>query len=330
MSWLGWVVNVGPDYHKPLVDMEDELYLDKGGRRAKLTKFWVQLALASVIAAGGVIGDSTPAVIGAMIIAPLGTPIYGLALGAVIGERHEIRRSLLLLVGGIAANILIGVVIGLVTFNRMPLDVNPQIVGRTAPTLLELMVAVATGLAGSFALSRKDVSDILAGVAIAISLVPVLAVVGITLGGGRSDLAFGAFTLFLANAAAILVAGTVVFTAAGYKREARHRDARSGRRATIAIVILVVVLLVPLAGGSVRTFLYERWTGAAQAAAEEWVAGTGWHVDAVTLSGDDIVVTVIGPGAAPGIDRLRDEIRKDVPDFVPVKLIEETGRTTPL
>ena len=134
MSWLGWVVNVGPDYHKPLVDMEDELYLDKGGRRAKLTKFWVQLALASVIAAGGVIGDSTPAVIGATIIAPLGTPIYGLALGAVIGERHEIRRSLLLLVGGIAANILIGVVIGLVTFNRMPLDVNAQVVGRTAPT----------------------------------------------------------------------------------------------------------------------------------------------------------------------------------------------------
>ncbi len=164
----------------------------------------MQLVLASVIAAGGVIGDSTPAVIGAMIIAPLGTPIYGLALGAVIGQRREIRRSLLLLVGGIAVNILIGVLIGLVTFNRMPLDVNPQVVGRTAPTLLDLGVAVATGLAGSFALSRKDVSDILAGVAIAISLVPVLAVVGITLGGGRADLALGAFTLFLANAAAIL------------------------------------------------------------------------------------------------------------------------------
>ena len=330
MSWLGWVVNVGPEQHKLLVDMEDDLYLDRGGRRAKLTKFWVQLALASAIAAGGVIGDSTPAVIGAMIIAPLGTPIYGLALGAVIGERHEIRRSLLLLVGGIAVNILIGVLIGLLTFDRMPLDVNPQVVGRTAPTLLDLGVAVATGLAGSFALARKDVSDILAGVAIAISLVPVLAVVGITLGGGRADLALGAFILFLTNAAAILIAGAVVFTAAGYKREARNRDARSGRRATIAIAILVVVLLVPLAGTSVRTFLYERWTSDARAAAEDWVAGTEWHVDAVTLSGDDIVITVIGPGAAPGIDKLKDDIRKDVPDSVPVKVIQEAGRTTPL
>lgn len=330
MGWLGWVINVGPEQHKPLADMEDDLYLDLGSRRAKLTKFWVQLVLASAIAAGGVIGDSTPAVIGAMIIAPLGTPIYGLALGAVIGERHEIRRSLLLLVGGIAANVLIGVLIGLVTFNRMPLDVNPQIVGRTAPTLLELGVAVVTGLAGSFALSRKDVSDILAGVAIAISLVPVLAVVGITLGGGRPDLAFGAFTLFLANAAAILVAGAVVFTAAGYRREAHQRDARAGRRATIAIVVLVVVLLVPLAGGSVRTFLYERWMDAAHAAAEEWVAGTEWHVDTVTQSGDDIVVTVIGPGAAPGISGLRAEIRSTVPESIHVKVIEKAGRSTPL
>ena len=94
--------------------------------------------------------------------------------------------------------------------------------------------------------------------AIAISLVPVLAVVGITLGGGRADLALGAFILFLTNAAAILVAGAVVFTAAGYKREAQHRDARAGRRATVAIVVLIVVLLVPLAAASVRTLLYER------------------------------------------------------------------------
>ena len=88
--------------------------------------------------------------------------------------------------------------------------------------------------------------DILAGVAIAISLVPVLAVVGITLGAGGLDLALGAFVLFLANAAAILIAGAIVFTAAGYAREARDRDERAGRRARIAIIVLVVVLLVPL------------------------------------------------------------------------------------
>ena len=220
MNWLERAVDPGREYHKPLVDLEEDVFLHIGATRAKTSKFWVQLALASVIAAGGVIGNSTPAVIGAMIIAPLATPIYGLALAAVIGDRRALRSSLVLLVSGITVNILIGVLIGLVTVNRMPIDVNPQIIGRTAPTILDLAVAVATGVAGSFALARRDVADILAGVAIAISLVPVLAVVGITLGAGDVSLALGAFLLFLANAAAILVAGAIVFKAAGYAREA--------------------------------------------------------------------------------------------------------------
>jgi uncharacterized hydrophobic protein (TIGR00271 family) len=330
VGWLARAIAAGHEYRKPLAEIEDDLYLDIGAKRAKSTKFWVQLVLASVIAAGGVIGDSTPAVIGAMIIAPLGTPIYGLALAAVAGERRELRRSLALLVGGIAVNILIGVVIGLLTVNRMPLDVNPQIVGRTSPAVLDLMVAVAVGIAGSFALSRRDIADILAGVAIAISLVPVLAVVGITLGAWRLDLAFGALVLFLTNAAAILIAGAMVFTAAGYKIEAEHRDARAGRRATIAIVILVVILLVPLGVASTRTLLYEKWTRAAQTDTEQWLQGTAWHVDTVEVSGDEIVITVIGPGDPPSRDELKTAIREDVPDGVPVKVIEEAGRTTEL
>jgi uncharacterized hydrophobic protein (TIGR00271 family) len=324
------VIDAGHEYRNPLAEVEDGLFLDIGSRRAKMTKFWVQLVLASIIAAGGVIGDSTPAVIGAMIIAPLGTPIYGLALAAVAGERREIRSSLALLVSGIAVNILIGVLLTMVSVQRMPLDVNPQIVGRTAPTVLDLTVAVAVGIAGSFALSRRDVADILAGVAIAISLVPVLAVVGITLGEGRLDLALGAFILFLTNAAAILVAGALVFTAAGYKREAEARDARAGRRATIAIVVLVVALLVPLGAASVRTLQYQLWTQACERETEVWLAGTEWHVDTVAVSGDEIVITVIGPGGPPPIAELEAAIRREVPDGVPVTVIEEAGRTTPL
>jgi uncharacterized hydrophobic protein (TIGR00271 family) len=330
MSWLGWVVNVGPDYHKPLVDMEDELYLDKGGRRAKLTKFWVQLALASVIAAGGVIGDSTPAVIGAMIIAPLGTPIYGLALAAVIGDRRALRRSLALLVGGIAVNILIGMLIGLVTVNRMPIAVNPQILGRTAPTLLDLTVAVAVGIAGSFALSRRDVADILAGVAIAISLVPVLAVVGITLGAGEFSLALGAFLLFLTNAAAILIAGAIVFKAAGYAREAEDRDERAGRRARIAIIVLVVVLLVPLLASSGQILLYELYSRHAETVTTQWLSGTDWKLETVDQSSNAIVITVIGPGEAPPIAELKTALREKIPSYIPVSIIEDSGRTEEL
>ena len=330
MGWMARAIDAGHEYRKPLADIEDDLYLDIGARRAKSTKFWVQLVLASVIAAGGVIGDSTPAVIGAMIIAPLGTPIYGLALAAVAGDRREIRRSLALLVGGVAVNILIGVLIAFITVDRMPIDVNPQILGRTAPTVLDLTVAVAVGIAGSFALSRRDIADILAGVAIAISLVPVLAVVGITLGAWRLDLALGALVLFLTNAAAILIAGALVFTAAGYKREAENRDARAGRRATVAIVVLVVVLLVPLGVASARTLLYQTWQQEAQTETEQWLLGTKWHVDDVTLAGDEIVITVIGPEKPPPLAELKAALREKIPDSIPITVIEEAGRTTPL
>ncbi len=323
MSWLDRLIDA--EYRHSLAEVEDGLFLHVGSRRAKLTRFWVQLVLASVIAAGGVIADSTPAVIGAMIIAPLGTPIYGFALGAVAGDRRAMRGSLLLLLSAIGVNILIGVAMAALTVERMPLSENPQVIGRTSPTILDLTVAVAVGVAGSFALSRRDVSDILAGVAIAISLVPVLAVVGITLGAGEWHMAAGALVLFLANAAAILVAGTLVFTAAGYQREAEHRDARAGRRAKALIAILVVVLLVPLTYSSYNTLQYERWTKRVEAAAEQWVKGTPWRVGGVEVQSGDILLTAIGPGNPPPLDELTRAIRRGVPRRVTVRLVEEGG-----
>jgi uncharacterized hydrophobic protein (TIGR00271 family) len=326
VGWFERTITPGREYHKPLTEIEDDVFLDIGATRGKTTKFWMQLVLASIIAAGGVIGDATPAVIGAMIIAPLGTPIYGLALAAVTGDRRALRSSLTLLVSGVAVNILIGVIIGLITVNRMPIDVNPQIVGRTAPAVLDLTVAIAVGIAGSFALARRDVADILAGVAIAISLVPVLAVVGITLGSGHFSLALGAFVLFLTNAAAILIAGAIVFKTAGYAREAENLDERAGRRARLAIVILVVLLLIPLGASSASILQYELWKEDAQAAAEKWLEGSTWVFDTAEQSGNELVLTVRGPDSPPPIGDLKAAIREKIPDWVPVTLIEDTGQ----
>ena len=83
MGWMARVIDAGNEFRKPLADIEDDVSSTSAPPAPRPTKFWMQLVLASVIAAGGVIGNSTPAVIGAMIIAPLGTPIYGLALAAI-------------------------------------------------------------------------------------------------------------------------------------------------------------------------------------------------------------------------------------------------------
>jgi uncharacterized hydrophobic protein (TIGR00271 family) len=330
MSWLSKAIDAGGDNRYSLDDIEDSLFLTAGARRTKTSQFWMLLVLASIIAAGGVVSDSTPAVIGAMIVAPLATPIYGVALATVTGMRRNLLASLLLLVEGIAVNVFLGFLVGLVSISRMPLDVNPQITGRTAPTLLDLGIAITVGVAGSFALVRRDVSNILAGVAIAISLVPVLAVVGITLGVGRLDLAWGAFVLFLVNAAAIIVAGVVVFSAAGYARLAIERGRHPGRRAKVLITVFVVALVIPLSFASLRTLRYEQWIGATDAAARHWVKGTGWQVEDVSQVAGDIVIKTIGPGAPPPIDSLRGAVRAHVPQRVPVNVVEDSGRTTGL
>jgi uncharacterized hydrophobic protein (TIGR00271 family) len=330
MGWLQRSIEAGREFRYGLPEIGDTLFLDRGSTRAKTSQFWFQLVLASFIAAGGVIGNSTPAVIGAMIIAPLATPIYGLALAAVAGDHRALRSSLLLLVSGVAVNILIGVLIALATVQRLPLDVNPQVVGRTSPTLLDLAIAIAVGLAGSFALVRRDVANILAGVAIAISLVPVLGVVGITLGGGRPDLAWGAFMLFLTNAAAILVAGVAVFTAAGYRSAAKDADLRAGHRARILIAVLLVVLVAPLGYASLRTWRWEVWTSRAQVDTARWLEGSDWHLQNVTVTGGDIVIEVFGPDSPPPVAALRKELRRHIPPQVPIVVHGENGTSTDL
>ena len=330
MGWLQKSIDAGGENRYALAEIGNGLFLDRGAIRAKTSQFWVQLALASIIAAGGVVGNSTPAVIGAMIIAPLATPIYGLALAAVAGDHRALRSSFFLLISGIAVNIMIGVMIGWFTVQRVPIDVNPQITGRTSPTLLDLGIAVAVGVAGSFALVRRDVANILAGVAIAISLVPVLGVVGITLGARRWDLAGGAFILFLSNVAAILVTGVVVFTAAGYRQEAHDADLRAGHRARVWIVVLLVVLVVPLGYQSLRTWRYQIWSSRAERTAEQWLQGSPWHLQDVSISGSEIVIDILGPGSPPPISELRRSIRQDIPRRIPVRVKEENGASTDL
>lgn len=297
MGVLSRLIDAGREYRNPLARLEAELFVGRGARGAVLTRFWMLLLLASVVGAAGVIDDSTPLVMGAMIVSPLATPVYGLALGTVVGSRRDVRGACLLLAAGIVASIIVGFAMSLLTFDRLPLEANPQIVGRTAPKLLDLVVAIAMGLVGAYALVRRDVANIVAGVAIAISLVPVLEVVGITLEAGRTDLAWGALLLFLTNAAAIIVAGMVVFTAAGYHREAAGQGA--GWRAKALIGVLVVLLVVPLTVTSVRTYRYQRWMEATDAATQTWADGTGWRLLHVRQQGDEIVATVVGPGDSP-------------------------------
>ena len=131
----------------------------------------------------------------------------------VLGESRRVLRGVALIVLGVAVVVAIGFVLGLLVPEPVVADTNTQVAGRISPHLIDLVAALATGLVGAFALVRSDVSDALPGVAIAISLVPPLAVVGLTLELGAPRQALGALLLFGTNVAAIIATGTLLLLA---------------------------------------------------------------------------------------------------------------------
>lgn len=161
--------------------MRDQLFFEGPEEGRRLSRFWVLLILAAVIASAGVVADSTATVIGAMIVAPLMTPILGMMLAIVLADRLNLLRSITYVVAGALVVIAIGFLVGLPIPVPVVAETDAQVAARVAPRLIDLVAALATGAVGAFALTRSDVSDTLPGVAIAISLVPPLAVVGLTL-----------------------------------------------------------------------------------------------------------------------------------------------------
>jgi uncharacterized hydrophobic protein (TIGR00271 family) len=289
-----------------LARMRDQLLFDGDEAARKFSRFWVLLVLAAVIASAGIVSDSTATVIGAMIVAPLMTPILGTVLSVVTGDRANLVRSIVLVVTGAASVVLLGWLFGQLVPGPVVAATNSQVAGRVHPQLIDLIAALATGAVGSFALVRSDVSDTLPGVAIAISLVPPLAVVGLTLESGAGDQALGALLLFGTNVGAILLSGLAVmalyrvFSLTG--REMLHVRRRL---AVVIIAGFVVLLAVPLAASTraVVQDTLDRYD--VEPVARRWAQAAGWRLTAVTSDEGGTLVSASGPLPAPDTNELR-------------------------
>ncbi|GAA1710593.1 DUF389 domain-containing protein [Isoptericola hypogeus] len=316
---------------RPLAELSDRLDLSSGEVRAKRSAFWAMLVLSGVIAICGVVTDSTATVIGAMIIAPLSTPILGVGLGVVTGRAGLVGRSALHVLGGMAIVVLLGWLVALALPTTTDVVANSQVTGRTSPGVGDLVAAFATGFAGAIALARRDLGDVLPGIAIAISLVPPLGVVGVCLGAGQPALAAGALLLFCSNVVALVIASTVVFTGAGYAGDAAHARRAAGgrarpRRAVVVGAVAVLVVAVPMVANTVQAALAELWAGQTRAAAEEWLADTpGAEVEDVTWQGTDLVVEVRGPGDVPDVAELQAAVDELVPWDPEVVVVHTVG-----
>ncbi|ANJ28284.1 DUF389 domain-containing protein [Agromyces aureus] len=294
--------------------MRDAVLFDGPQAPHKLSRFWLLLILSSIIAAAGVVADSTATVIGAMIVAPLMLPIQGTMLATVLGDRDGLIRSLLLLVAGAATAVGIGFAVGLVVVNEVVASNNSQVAGRVSPGLIDLLAALATGVVGSIALVRRDIADTLPGVAIAISLVPPLSVVGLTLQSGAPDESLGALLLFLTNVAAIIGTGIVVMAVYGAGRlaapPADHRQvARKRRHTAIALTLMGIVVIVPLTITSVQTAQNVTRESAVHGVAETWGSDVGWTLTTVTSSNGVVIAKFEGDGSTPDTATLESALR---------------------
>jgi uncharacterized hydrophobic protein (TIGR00271 family) len=290
--------------------MRDQLFFDGPQRRRRLSRFRLLLLLAAVIASAGVVSDSTATVIGAMIVAPLMTPILGIVLAVALADGANLRRCLLLVIAGTATVIAVGWLLGLFVPYPVVAATNGQVAARVTLQIADLVAALATGAVGSVALVRSDISDTLPGVAIAISLVPPLAVVGLTLESGAPRQALAAFLLFTTNVAAIVASGIVVMALYRVRSvSGQTADPAFHYRGAVAIIAaLLLAVIVPVWIGSVRI---ERTTirqSNVQAVAEHWASDAGWSVVGVTATGDRVLVQATGPNPAPDLAVLRRDL----------------------
>jgi uncharacterized hydrophobic protein (TIGR00271 family) len=313
---------------RTLDELTTDLDLREGDARSKQSAYWTMLVLSAVIASAGILTDSTATVIGAMIIAPLSTPIMGIALAIA---KREPNGSLRFVAAGVVVVVAIGVLFSLFLPADYDLLSNSQISGRTSPGLLDMIAAIATGLAGAVALARKDVAAVLPGVAIAISLVPPLAVVGVCLGQGSLHLALGAGVLFASNLLAMVLSGSLVYAVLGYAREAIERDERSSRRRYTILAALFAIVLIPLFANTAATYLLFRYTDAVAAAAKAWVSDVpGATVTGVANHGLSMTIEVQTADELPPTSALLSDLQSTVPDVVGITVSSTQGQVIEL
>ncbi len=312
--------------------LTSKIFYEGEERSSRLRRFSVLMALSTAIATFGMISNSTAVVIGAMLIAPLMTPIMGLAAALILGWPRRATASIVIVGLGVLGAVALSYVLAAWAIET-PQSVltNSQITSRVSPSLIDLLIALAAGAAGAFALSRPDVSDSLPGAAVAIALVPPIAVIGITLQAGAWQDALGALLLFITNFVGILLAGSAVFVMLGIAPLTRIRQQERLIKTSFAAVgIAFVIVLAPLAISGYLSSWSEHTKSVTEVAVGEWLDGTqGLTLGKATVDGDEIDVLLYGNGALPSTSDLASNLAASLGEDIEltIRVVPETQIT---
>jgi uncharacterized hydrophobic protein (TIGR00271 family) len=292
----------------------DTLYFTGPDRSRKIASYVTMLALSVAIATLAVLQDSTAAIIGAMLIAPLMTPIMGCAAGLVVGWRRRVVASLGVVTASVAFAVGLAWVLASWIPALVPLYTNSQVLSRASPTLLDMAIALAAGAAGAYATVDERVSQSLTGVAIAVALVPPLSVVGVALEAGQFRSAGGAFLLFATNLVSIILASTMVFVLVGFSPVGeirKRRTAITDLMTTVAVAAILIMVPLGLSGRDVIET--SKRNDRVQRRVAEWLGpDSTLKLDRVTVRSGQAMVVVSGNGEVPEIAALEQALSRSL------------------
>ena len=218
-------------------EFREKLYDDLHVRLSNILILMCSIFIASI----GLNMNSTAVVIGAMLISPLMTPIAGLGFGLAIFDTRLIEQSLKVLL----TQVLVSLLVSALYFWISPLSyASSQLIARTSPTIWDVLIAIAGGIAGVIGSRKKEANNIVPGVAIATALMPPICTAGYGLASGNVRFLFGALYLFSINCVFIMLTN-IVGTKIMMKKSALSSFKELNIKMKIGLISLIVLLVLP-------------------------------------------------------------------------------------
>ena len=242
------------------------------------------------IASIGLNMNSTAVIIGAMLISPLMTPIVGLGFGLAIFDTRLIKQSLEVLF----TQVLVSLLVSTLYFWISPLSYeSSELIARTSPTIWDVLIAIAGGIAGVIGSRKKEANNIVPGVAIATALMPPICTAGYGLANGNVRFLFGALYLFLINCVFIMLAN-IVGTRIMMRQSPLSSFKELSMKMRIGLISLIVLLVLPASYSAVTlTMDQARKEGIKQFVGKEFANHTIIN-QVYKSSSNELVLTVVG------------------------------------
>ena len=267
-------------------EFREKLYDDLHVRLRDTVILMCSIFIASI----GLNMNSTAVVIGAMLISPLMTPIVGLGFGLAIFDTRLIKQSLQVLL----TQVLVSLLVSTLYFWISPLSyASSELIARTSPTIWDVLIAIAGGIAGFIGSRKKEANNIVPGVAIATALMPPICTAGYGLANGNVRFLFGALYLFLINCVFIMlinIVGTRIFM----RKSPLSSFNELNIKMKIGLISLIVLLVLPASYSAVTlTMDQARKEGIKQFVENEFANHTVIN-QVYKSSNNELVLTVVG------------------------------------